>query len=354
MSTVRDIAASAGVSPATVSRALNNSGVVRPEVRQRIMREADQLGYRRSRRRPVERENRVRSIGMLCLDESTMGPFHGYDSVIWGAVARAAHALKFQVVAVDPQMRRQDETYSAFAQRTGVDGFVVRVDALSRRACSEIAADGVPHVVVSDRFDDPSVNFIQCDSRDASARAIQHLLDLGHRRIGLCHNPVSDTDHNDRIAAYEGVLRNAGIEPADDLRIAAPPSLEGGAAALSRFLAMADPPTAIFAADPMLAVGVIRRASEIGLDVPSELSVVGADDGDLRRFTVPAFSAVCQDANELGHQAGNWLCRALTDPAMRGESVRRSVEAIFEVSQSTAPPPASPVRITPTGQRLPN
>lgn len=352
MSTVREIAASAGVSPATVSRALNNSGVVRPEVRQRIMREADQLGYRRNRRRTADREVGVRSIGMLHLDETTTDFADNFDAVIWSGVARAAHALKFQVITLNPRTRRQGESYTAFAARTGVEGLVVRVDADSRRACLEMASEGLPHVVVADRFEEPEVNYVQCDSRDASTRAIQHLLDLGHTRIGLCHNAVNDTDHHDRIDAYDSALRDAGIGPVSDLRIAAPISLQGGAAALSRFLSMADPPTAVFATDPVLAVGLIRRASEVGIDVPGELSVVGADDGDMRQFTVPAFSAVCQDARDLGHQAGSWLCRALTEPAMQDERVRRRVEAIFEVNGSTAPPPATPVRVTPTGQRL--
>jgi DNA-binding LacI/PurR family transcriptional regulator len=348
VSTVRDIAASAGVSPATVSRSLNNPEVVSRSVRERVLREAERLGYRQS---PQQKPG-MRSIGLLYFDETPGGQYVGYDAVIWAGVIRAAQTMKMNVVALDPLSRHDDESFSQFAERMGVDGLVIRVDEQSRHLCTQVARDGVPHIVVADRFENATINYIQCDSRDASTAAIRHLIELGHTTIGICHNVVTDTDHQDRIDGYETALKEAGIKADPRLRVPASPSLDGGTAALTQFLAMANPPTAIFAADPMLAIGITRRAHELKLLVPEEMSVVGVDDGEMRRISLPCYTAIRQDASEIGFRAGQWLCREIRDDVAAGGKLQLRLEAFLEINQSTAPPPKNPVRITPNGQRV--
>jgi DNA-binding LacI/PurR family transcriptional regulator len=347
VSTVRDIAASVGVSPATVSRSLNNPNVVSRTVREKVLREAERLGYRHQ----TEKRSTMRHIGLLYLDEAPAGQYVGYDALIWGGVIRAAQVLKVNVVALNPLIRREGESFGQFAERMGVDGLVVRVDQQSRHLCAEIANDGIPHVVVADRFDAPNINYIHCDSNVASCAAVEHLIELGHTTIGICHNVVIDTDHQDRIEGYYSALRKAGIEPDPRLRVPATPDLDGGSAALTQFLSMSKPPTAIFATDPMLAIGITRRAHELKLVVPDELSVVGVDDGDMRRISLPCYTAIRQDASEIGFRAGQWLCRNIRNSG-DGNNLQLRLEAFLEINQSTAPPPASPVRMTPNGQRI--
>lgn len=348
MSTVRDIAASVGVSPATVSRSLNNPNVVSRTVRERVLREAERLGYRHN----PEKRTSMRSIGLLYLDETPGGQYVGYDALIWGGVIRAAQALKMNVVALNPLTRRDGESFGQFAERMGVDGLVVRVDQQSRHLCAEIAKDGVPHVVVADRFDDPGINYIHCDSNVASSAAVGHLIELGHTTIGICHNVVIDTDHEDRIEGYYSALKKAGIEADPRLRVPATPDLDGGSAALTQFLSMSKPPTAIFATDPMLAVGITRRAHELKLVVPDEMSVVGVDDGDMRRISLPCYTAIRQDASEIGFRAGQWLCRDIRNDSAAADKLHLRLEAFLEINQSTAPPPQTPIRMTPNGQRI--
>jgi len=348
VSTVRDIAASVGVSPATVSRSLNNPNVVSQSIREKVLREAERLGYRQQ----TEKRTSMRQIGLLYLDEAPAGQYVGYDALIWGGVIRAAQALKINVIALNPLSRRDSETFGEFARRMGVDGLVVRVDQQSRHLCADIAAEGVPHVVVADRFDNDDINYIHCDSNGASTAAIDHLIEMGHTHIGICHNVVIDTDHQDRIDGYYSTLRKAGIDPDPRLRVPATPDLDGGSAALTQFLSMSNPPTAIFATDPMLAIGITRRAHELNLVVPDELSVVGVDDGDMRRISLPCYTAIRQDASEIGFRAGQWLCRSIRDTHDGDEGLHMRLEAFLEINQSTAPPPAKPIRMTPGGQRL--
>ena len=350
-STIRGIADAVGVSAATVSRSLNNSPVVSEPIRARVIAEARRRGYEVPRR-----ANRTGRIGLVFFNETSGPKFGGYDAVIWGGVTRAAMALKYEVCVLDPRDRKPDESFVNFANRKGVEGLVVRVDEETRHICPSIAASGVPHVVIADRFDDnKAVNYVCCNSLPPSRAAVEHLLHLGHRRIAVCHNTILDTDHCDRLLAYRETMQAAGIEVNPDWIVSVAAEIGGGAAALNRLLSLPEPPTAIFFTDPALTIGALRRALEVGIKVPQELSVVGVDDERLRKMTHPVFTAVCQNAGELGHQAGRWLCRQLQKSLRRdqkSESCRLEIEAFLEINQTTAPPPPVAVRITPTGERL--
>jgi LacI family transcriptional regulator len=348
--TVRGIAIALGVSPATVSRSLNNSPDVSEILREKVIAEARRLGYE-----PPRKGTRTGRIGILFLNETSGPKFSGYDAVIWGGVTRAAMALKFDVCVIDPLDRKPNEGFGAFVARKGVEGLVLRVDAETRHVCPAIAATGVPHVVVADRFDDERVNYVCCNSARPSRAVVEHLLHLGHRRIAVCHNTVLDTDHRDRIEAYRAALLEAGINADPDLIIAISAEIGGGAAAFNRLMSLPEPPTAIFFTDPALTVGALRRALEVGIHVPDELSIVGMDDERLRKMTHPVYTAVCQNAAELGQQAGRWLCRQLTQHSNRDRkaaALRLEIEGFLEINQTTGPPPAVPVRVTPTGQRI--
>ena len=103
-----------------------------------------------------------------------------------------------------------------------------------------------------------------------------------------------------------------------------------------------------------MTVGGLRRAAELGVRVPDELSIVGVDDGDdTRQMTYPIYTAVCQRSSDLGVQAARWLARSCGGDQRGEEPFRLVLEAYLEVNQSTAPPPTQPVRVTSRGQRLP-
>ena len=355
--TVRGIADTLGVSPATVSRSLNNSPDVSETLRARVIAEARRVGYELPRK--AVRGNKLRRfgrIGLLFFAETAGPRYSGYDAVIWGGVSRAALATHgFDVCTLNPLDRKADESFGDFAERKGVDGFIVRVGQETRHVARELAAAQVPHVVIADRFEDPAVNYVYCNSTDASRAAIQHLVHLGHARIAITHNAILDTDHRDRIAAYESVLTDAQIELDASLVVPIAAGIGGGAAAFNRLMSLPEPPTAIFATDPKLTIGILNRALEVRVRIPDELSVIGMDDERLRKMTHPVYTAICQNAAELGSQAGRWLCRQLAHNGGRnGESdhLRSESAAFLEINQTTGPRPDRAVRIMPSGQRV--
>jgi DNA-binding LacI/PurR family transcriptional regulator len=354
MATVRDIASSLGVSPATVSRSLNNAPEVSDKLKRRVIDEAKRIGYVANRRA----RTRTGTIGLMFVNETSGPMFSGYDAIIWSGVARAAAAAGYAVSVFDPRQRREGETLDNLAGRLHLDGLLIRNDWHSRDFVREIAETGLPAVVIADRFEeDASVNYVCCNSFAPTRQAIEHLLHLGHRRIALCHHVLVDTDHRDRIEGYEAAMADAGLGPEDQMRIAIRADVDGGGAALSRFLSMPEPPTAIFFTDPPATVGALRRAVELGLSVPEDLSIIGVDDEDLRRMTHPVYTAVCQDAAEIGYQAARWLCRSLAGTASSTESdnrLRLELEAVLEINKTTAAPPARPLRMSPNGHRIAN
>ena len=347
LASLRDIAKNAGVSVATVSRTLNNSPDVSEKLRDRVLREAKRAGYAKS-----EASKRLGRIGLGYPGEPIKPELGGFDASVMSGVMHGvmSHGFDFGVVNLLAD-KRSSESYTQFFRRKGLDGVVLRTFTGRRHICEEIASEGFPAVVVGDRFEDERVNYICFDSELETAAAVDHLVHLGHERIGLCVHAVPDTDHEDRRRAFEHVLASKGLEVERDLVVEVIADINGGASAINRFMSLSTPPTAIVFTDPLSTVGGLRRALELNIRVPEELSIVGFDDGELRRYTHPIYTAVCGDAADLGRAAAAWLARRIDrGPSVEPMRVRRN--AYLEVNSTTAATPAERIRVSPDGRRL--
>jgi DNA-binding LacI/PurR family transcriptional regulator len=332
MSSVRRIAQEAGVSITTVSRALNNDPAVNSQTRKRILSVANNFGYVATMGRRVTTNVALTYTGPQSL--STV-----YDSAVLEGVIKGLEEHRYDVVILNLQRdKNADETYTQFFMRKGVRGVILRTTEHSRHVCDAIALEDFPCVVISERFDSPNVSFIDCDSKTDSARAVEYLLALGHRRIAFAMNVVPDRDHLDRFDGYRNALAKAGIPVDENLILRHAANLAGGATVMNMLASKRDRPTALYCADPMLAVGAINKAQELGIRVPHELSIVGFDDAQVRHSIYPAMTAVCQDAVQLGFEASLHLTRVLTG-ATKG-ILQKTVPTFFEVNQSTGPPPS--------------
>jgi len=347
MSSIRQVAMLANVSPATASRALNHSGPVSPAARSRVLMAAQRVGYRGLGRVTAG----VSRIGVAYPHLPVLAEFGGFDAALLSGIARGAAEERCDLALVDIAATKQRaESYTHYFERHGLQGVVVRAHGESRHVCETIAEEGFPSVVVADRFENPDVNFVCYNSEEDSRRAIEHLISLGHRRIGLCVHMVRDSDHDDRRRAYESTLRAHGIEIDPELIVEVIANAEGGESAFNRLLGLPRPPTAIFFTDPLATVGGIRRALETGVRVPEELSIVGFDDSDLRKITHPMFTAVCQDAIRMGRIAGKWIASRIHEETT--ESLRLRSNAYFEINRTSGVAPPQPVRLSPQGERL--
>ena len=338
MSSVRAIAEELGVSVATVSRALNNHPGVSDEMRKRVLQTADKSGYKPSvGRKPTN------VIGLAYPDEPVKADLGAFEAALLAGILQGVSERRFDLTFLNVHRdKNADETYEQFFNRKGVRGVIVR--ALDDTQLAEsIAADGFPMVLVADRSDDARVNYIDSDSRDTSRSAVEHLIGLGHRRIGLAIHRVSDSDHRDREAGYREAMKRAGLPIEESLIVRADASPEGGAIMLLKLLDQPSPPTAIYFTNPLSTVGALHRCLQLGIRVPKDLSVVGFDDSDIRLRTYPQFTAVCQDARSLGLEAARWLTRTL-----KGEvsgTFREVRPTTLAVQESTAFPPVAAIRV---------
>lgn len=346
MSSVRQIAKIAKVSVATVSRALNNHPDVDPATRDRVVAAANRTGYS-----PGVGKRITTVIGLVYPTEPVKADYGAFDSALLAGILRGVNEQKFDVKLINLQRdKSMEETYTQFFMRKGLRGVILRTFETTRGICQAIAAEGFPAVVVADRFDDPRVNFICCDSRDDSRRAVSHLIQLGHRRIACAVHNIPDTDHRDRRDGYAEALAEHHIPLDPSLIFEIVASFDGGVAAINRIMGQPRPPTAIFFTDPLATLGAMRRCQELDIRIPADLSIVGFDDGDIRQHTWPPFTAVCQDARMLGEEAALWLTRSLLGQA---EPHLRQVRAtMLEINCTTGRPPRDRFRILPDGTHV--
>lgn len=334
MASVREIAKQLGVSAATVSRAMNNHPLVAEDVRQRVI-----VAMNRSRYVPTVGRRETMNIAFAYTGVASIGsPF---DAALMQGMSDRMEQCGFDLMVLD--LRRAmlpRENYTQMFLRKGIRAAVLRTTADTMDICRQIAAEGFPALVVGYHFDEPEVNYIYSNSYAGSCEAMSHLVDLGHTRIAISLHVVDDSDHTDRLNAWQYVMKQNKLAVPDKFVIRAPASLEGGAQLVRRIAGMVPRPTAVYIADPLVAVGAIAEARQMGWDIPRDLSIVGFDDSELRYMVYPKLTAVCQDARAVGQEAFELINRLL---GVSGDEAtetvfRRTLATHFEVNGSTAPP----------------
>ena len=328
MPNVREIAKQAGVSIATVSRVLNNHPSVSNAVRDKVIEAANSRRYVST----VGKRDTLNIAYVYTGDTSLGSPF---DAAVLEGVYLGLTDSNLNLMILDVRRSRPStETYSQMFQRLGVRGALLRTTSGSRAVCEKIAEQGFPAVVIGDRFDDPAITSMCCESRTASREAVTHLIGLGHRRIAVCVNVVEDSDHTERLQGYHESMKDHGLDVDERLIMRIPASRQGGGQLIRRLATAMDRPTAIYITDPMTAIGAMYETQQLGIKIPDDLSVVGFDDAELRHMAWPTMTSVCQNAHGLGHEAFRVLSRLI-----EGDQRLDNTEPVawFEVHESTGP-----------------
>lgn len=346
MPSIRSVAKEAGVSIATVSRVLNSHASVGSEIRTRVLHAANRLGY-------------VSNIGKrattyLAFVYTGPASFNSpYDAMLIAGISQAMDETGFDLAILNPQRdKKPSETYSQYFMRKGVRGVILRTTVGTRGICHTIAEEGFPSVVAGSRLEHSGINFVYGDSLPTSKQAIEHLISLGHKRIGITLGLVEDSDHADRLEGYRQALLGYGIEPDPDLMYRVPAHRPDGAQLLKRILGGPKPPTALFITDPNVVVGAINQAHRLGVNIPGDLSIVGMDDGDSSSDAYAQLTSVCQDAVQIGYEASSALKRIIDSAPEQRQPVRMAMPTWLEVHESTGPPPSEPFRVLPDGTRV--
>lgn len=328
--TSEDVARLAGVSTATVSRALRSIEGVSPRTRERVLAAVQQLGY-------VSSPAASRLAGGRTGTVAVVVPYITrwfFGQVVSGAESVLRdHGLDLLLYNLGGVQGRE-RYFSGQALHKRVDAVLVLCLPLSDAEVHALRGLQVPVAVVgADVEDIPSVRI---DDVVGSKIAVQHLVNLGHRRIALISgvpgDPMGFTAQGDRRRGYRDTLAAAGLPIDPALEAAGYFTIEGGAAAMSELLSRADPPTAVFAESDEMAFGALRTLRRAGLRVPEDLSLVGFDDHELADLM--DLTTVAQPVYEQGRLAARLLVDALTGSS--GEH-RVSVPTRLVVRGSTRP-----------------
>jgi DNA-binding LacI/PurR family transcriptional regulator len=331
---LEDVAKEAGVSPATVSLALNNSPLVRPATRERILAVAERIGYSRN---PTARRLATNRTDCLCVAfaASSADPF--YWDVMRG-IMETAERHGYRLSVSTPATRTiANSTDLPRLDPADVDG-ILALNWHDRYVIRHLQSFGLPCVLIDASGDHPDVHAVDNDDAGGAFLAVNHLLAAGHQRIGLVGTPL-DAPFGRQV--WQGYLRamaqaNRPIDP--HLIVEGAFTVESGEEAGGRLLALATPPTAIFAANDEMALGVLRAAHQRGVGVPGEVAVVGMDDIPMAALADPPLSTVRIDRYGLGSQATEMLI-ALVNQRYTGP-VKRTLPGELILRASSCPLPA--------------
>lgn len=348
MPTIYDVARAAGVSITTVSRALNGQPQVSAATRERVLAACRDLGFRagapgrRGRGSP-----RTPLVGVVLSDIANpwaAAVVRGIQSVV------QSQGFSTVVASTDATDEREMDALTAFHERQ-VGGIVaLPVGAPGGdQYLSRMARSGLPVVLVSRFLADEQIDLVTSDLRGGAYDATHHLIQLGHRRIA-CVGMPAEAIHFDtgrlphipgsrRVRGYLDALRIHGLAIDPELLVAGDFHREAGRAAARALFEHGDPPTAIFAANDLVATGVFEAARETGRQIPDELSVVGFDNIPFADLLAPPLTTVAQQSEELGRIAALMLLDRMQHG---GEQRRREIvlQCQLVVRSSTAAPPA--------------
>jgi LacI family transcriptional regulator len=295
--TITDVARRAGVSSMTVSRVINDSARVSPDTRRRVEVAIAELGYVPSRLARGLIRQRTGTLGVIVPDVAN--PF--FTLIVRGAedvARRAGYRALLCDTRADLEVERE-VIEELIAHR--VEGILIApVSDRSKPHLRRLASFGVPFVLVDRAVPGVDCDVVLGDSAAGARRLVEHLVGLGHRRIGLIVESDEVSTARDRHQGYLEALRAAGIEPDAELVVRSTVDPEGGLEGMRRLLQLAEPPTAVFTVNNLVAVGAIEAVRERGLEVPDDVALVCFDDIDYATRLYPFLTVMMQPAETFG------------------------------------------------------
>ena len=324
--TVKEIAAIAKVSVATVSRALQRPELVSETTRQRIHEVVKRLGYTPNALARNLRTARTRLIIALLPDIAN--PF--FSEVIRG-IEQVAHENGYSVLLGETQSSLvREQAYADMVAARQADGIIT----MSHRVPA-IPMDGrLPVVNACEYVKDKKISSVYIDNVAAAGAAVDYLVTLGHRDIAFIAGPSSSPICVDREQGYQLAMQRAKIPANPALTAVGDFSIEAGERAIDLFLSQGQSFSAVFCSNDEMAIGAMRALISHGLRVPEDVSVVGFDDIRFARYTSPPLTTVAQPKNALGREAMTMLIELLNDPEVPPR--KRVLSADLVVRGSTA------------------
>ena len=331
--TLADIAAQAGVAPMTVSRVLNRSGYVHEDTREKVLRVARALNYRRNGLARGLKRQRTDTVGLVLGDIAN--PFAA--ELARGVRERLEERGYTLFICVSEHSAREDlAAFDALADHRA-DGLIVatRASKLGNDRLAELVGMGIPVALVGRDFRHPGADLVAADNHKGGYEATEHLISLGHEHIGFIGIKLTSGFGLRRFQGYLEALRDHGLAVEErhivggtggtDEQMPGYSTESIGYEGMRQLLKLKRRPTAVFARNDFTAVGAVSAIKEAGLRIPQDIAIVGYDDVPLASHTSPPLTTVRQPTREQGRIAAEFLLRRIgaAQPPPREEKILR-------------------------------
>jgi len=306
--TIRDVASRAGVSTATVSRALADPKRVAEATRMVVFAAIAETGFTPN---AAARSLRARSTKMILALLPGIG--NSFYTPILNAVEDVLSAAGYGMIMGDTRQDDAREAHYDLLVRAGqVDGVMLLTGRLPHPDFAELDATIPITLICNDIPGLDRLPVIEIANFDAARTMVEYLVGVGHRRVGHAKGPADNVEAVYRLAGYRAALADAGLPVDESIVFDGAFTFEAGVRVAKQFLAMSDRPSAIFAANDEMAMGFIKTVKDAGLAVPDDVSVAGFDDIEFARYFDPALTTMSQPRAELGRLAAESLVARMT------------------------------------------
>jgi LacI family transcriptional regulator len=328
--TIRDVARAARVSVATVSRALNDSGPVHNETRQRVREAAQHLRFTPHGAARSLTTSRTTTLGVLLPD--LYGEF--FSEIIRG-IDRSAKRAGYQLLLSSARNAR-DEVHGAFRAMYGrVDGLILMAPDGELAEMFAQRRDGTPIVFINSPVTVDDARLLTIDNHGGAYQMVRHMMDHGHERIAIIKGAERNHDAAERLRGYRDALEEGGVRRDPRWELPGDFSEVAGHRAAHAVLKLRPRPTAIFAANDAMAIGALSALREDGIAIPDEVAVAGFDDIPIARYVSPPLTSVHVPIAQLGERAMELLLGAIAAP--NDGAVRRVVIPTTLVIRKSSP-----------------
>lgn len=326
--TLRDVAAHAGVSPATVSRTLNGDARVAAQLRARVEASVEELGYRRNMLARSLRLRRLDAIGVMVSDIENPH-FSEMVKIIEHQSSKAGYRV---LVCGTNESRDKQRVYLRMLADERVAGVILSPTDPAGPEIGDLLDAGIPVVAFDREVSDPRVDTVIADNVSGSAAATNLLIDYGHSDIAFVGGGRGVETSIERLTGYKRAMRSAGLTARTAIGHF---RIEGGRRAVAELLTAETPPTAVIVANNLMTLGAIKAAHDAKVRIPGNLSLVGIDNPYWSEFVNPPITSLAQPVAEMAREAIEMLLTRLDGDA---SLPRRSVHALDLVVRDSASP----------------
>ena len=324
--TIRDVAQKAGVSHQTVSRVINGRNDVLPETRALVKAAIAEMGFRPN---AIARSMaRGKTHTLACISPNLTD--FTFASIIEGAELEARRLGYFLLSSSAHDSKNFGELVEELIGHRRVDGLIVMNPYADERYT--YISKNFPVVFVGARSHDETISSVSLDDEKAAYQATQHLIALGHRKIAMVTGPNIEDCTSDRSDGYMSALRDAGISINPSLIVEGDWSASSGQQSLLQLSRQGELPSALFAQNDRMALGILHAAKDLGLRVPEQLAVIGIDDMPLSSHFDPPLTTMRQDMSQIGMEATRILIQAINGNAEPSRQIKLPAELIIRKS----------------------